>query len=83
MAVRIRMTRMGTNKKPYYRIIAVDSRKKRDGAYLENLGIYHPLETEEKEIEIKEDRVRHWLSMGAKPSHTVKTLLNKKGISLK
>lgn len=83
MAVRIRMTRMGTNKKPYYRIIAVDSKKKRDGEYLEKLGSYYPLETEEKEIEIREDRVRHWLDMGAKPSHTVKTLLNKKGISLK
>jgi len=77
------MTRMGTNKKPYYRIIAVDSRKKRDGAYLENLGVYHPLENEEKEIDIREDRVRHWLDLGAKPSHTVKTLLHKKGISLK
>jgi small subunit ribosomal protein S16 len=83
VAVKIRMTRMGTNKKPYYRIIAVDSRKKRDGAYLENLGVYHPLENEEKEIDIREDRVRHWLDLGAKPSHTVKTLLHKKGISLK
>ena len=83
MSVKIRLTRMGTKKRPYYRIVAVDSRKKRDGAYLENLGVYHPLEEGENSIVIKEERVRDWLSKGAIPTHTVKILLNKKGIEIK
>ena len=82
MSVKIRLTRMGTKKKPYYRIVAVDSRKKRDGAYLENLGVYHPLEKEENEILLKEERIQEWLRKGARPSHTVKNLLNRKGIQL-
>jgi len=83
VALKIRLTRVGTKKKPFYRIVAMDSRKKRDGAYLENLGIYHPLKEDENQVEIKEDRIKHWLNYGAKPSHTVKVLLNKKGIKLK
>ncbi len=61
----------------------MDSRKKRDGAYIENLGVYHPLEKEENEIKLNEERIKDWLSKGASPSHTVKILLNKKGIQLK
>ena len=83
MGVKIRLTRMGTKKRPFYRIVAVDSRKKRDGAYLENLGIYHPLESDENEVQLNEDRIRYWLGTGAKPSNTVKILLNKKGIAIK
>lgn len=83
MSVKIRMTRMGTKKKPYYRIVVMDSRKKRDGAYIENLGVYQPLEEEENETKLNEERIRDWLSKGARPSHTVKVLLNKKGIQLK
>ena len=82
MAVVLRLKRMGTNKKPFYRIIVVDSRKKRDGAYLENLGIYHPLKKDEEQVELKEERIRDWLSKGARPSHTVRVLLNKKGIQV-
>jgi small subunit ribosomal protein S16 len=74
---------MGTKKKPYYRIVVMDSRKKRDGAYIENLGVYQPLEEEENETKLNEERIRDWLSKGARPSHTVKVLLNKKGIQLK
>jgi len=83
VSVKIRLTRMGAKKRPFYRIIAVDSRKKRDGAYLENLGVYHPIVEGEKQVELKEDRIKDWISKGAKPSHTVKILLNKKGIQLK
>ncbi|MGQ9617079.1 MAG: 30S ribosomal protein S16 [Spirochaetota bacterium] len=83
MSVRIRLRRAGTRKKPYYRIVAVDSRKKRDGVYLENLGVYHPLEREDKEIILNEQKLKEWLLKGAQPSHTVKILLNKKGIRLK
>lgn len=82
MSVKIRLTRVGTRKKPFYRIIVVDSRKKRDGAFLENLGIYHPLNREDQQVELKEDRIREWLKKGARPSHTVKILLNKKGIEI-
>jgi len=83
VSVKIRLTRTGTKKKPYYRMVVVDSRKKRDGAYIENLGIYHPLEKEENEVKLNEERIREWLSKGARPSHTVKILLNKKGIHVK
>jgi len=79
VGVKIRMTRLGTKKKPYYRIVAIDSREKRDGEYLEVLGIYHPID-KNNEVDVNEERVRHWLKMGAQPSHTVKILLNKKGI---
>ena len=83
MSVKIRLTRVGTKKKPYYRIVVMDSRKQRDGAYLENLGVYHPLNSEDQQVEVKEERVREWLGKGARPSHTVKILLNKKGIRIK
>ena len=88
MSVKIRLTRKGTIKKPFYRIVAIDSRDKRDGEYLENLGIYHPLQKEgdpagATATVLKEDRIKYWIKNGAKPSHTVKVLLNKKGISLK
>lgn len=81
MSVKIRLTRMGTNKRPYYRIVAVDSRKKRDGAYLEELGYYHPLQ-EEDSIRINEERIKYWLGKGAQPTHTVKIILKKQGIRL-
>jgi small subunit ribosomal protein S16 len=83
VSVKIRLTRSGSRKRPYYRVIAVDSRKKRDGAYIENLGTYQPLEKEETQVDLKEDRIRDWLNKGARPSRTVKILLNRKGIQLK
>ena len=83
MSVKIRLTRTGTKKRPYYRMVVVDSRKKRDGSYIENLGVYHPLEKEENEVKLNEERIKEWLSKGARPSHTVKVLLNKKGINVK
>jgi small subunit ribosomal protein S16 len=79
---------MGTIKRPFYRIVAIDSRDKRNGEYLENLGVYQPLEGKgdapatESSV-IKEDRIKYWLKNGAKPSHTVRDILNKKGITLK
>jgi small subunit ribosomal protein S16 len=81
--VKIRLTRVGTKKKPYYRIIAVDSRKKRDGAWLENLGVYQPLKQEDEQVMLQQERIKEWLSKGARPSHTVKVLLNKNGIMIK
>ena len=82
MSVKIRLKRIGSKKRPYYRIVAMDSRKPRDGRALEELGFYHPIEGEEKQIQLKEDKIRHWLEKGAKPSDTVRKLLNKKDFYL-
>lgn len=81
--VRIRLKRLGTKMRPYYRIVVIDSRKPRDGRALEEVGIYHPISPEGQQLEIKEERVKEWLSKGAQPSNTVRKLLNKQNISVK
>ncbi len=81
--VRIRLKRLGTKMRPYYRIVVMDSRKPRDGRALEEVGIYHPISPEGQQVTIKEDRVREWLGKGAQPSNTVKKLLNKQNITVK
>ena len=83
MSVRIRLKRLGTKMRPYYRIVVMDSRKPRDGRALEEVGLYHPISPEDQQVVIKEDRVREWLSKGAQPSATVKRLLNKHNITVK
>lgn len=67
MAVKIRLMRIGAKKRPFYRIVAVDEKRKRVGAYLENLGTYNPL-TEPKEIILKQDRIDEWIKKGAQLS---------------
>ena len=74
MAVRIRCQRFGRKKKPFYRIVAANSESPRDGKFLEILGYYNPL-TEPSTISIKKDRLKYWLSVGAKPSNTVAKLI--------
>ena len=76
MSVRIRLTRKGTKKKPFYRIVAADIECPRDGRFLEVLGTYNPM-TEPATIELKEDRIQYWMGEGAKPSTTVKSILKK------
>lgn len=76
MSVRIRLKRFGTKRRPYYRIVVTDSRSPRDGRTIEEVGFYHPIEIAEKQITIKEDRIREWLGKGARPSDTVRKLLN-------
>jgi len=76
LSVRIRLKRFGTKRRPYYRIVVMDSRSPRDGRAIEEVGFYHPIEIEEKQIQVKEDRVREWLDKGAQPSDTVRKLLN-------
>lgn len=83
MSVRIRLKRLGTKKRPYYRIVVMDSRTPRDGRPLEEVGFYHPVEVEEKQLVIQEDRVREWIDKGARPSETVRKLLNKKDFHVK
>ncbi len=80
MAVRIRLARAGAKKKPFYRIVAADSRMKRDGRFLEKLGTFNPLT---KETTIEKENIEKWLSTGASPSETVTKLLNKRGFKLK
>lgn len=72
--VRIRLRRMGKHKSPFYRIVAIDSKKARDGEYIENLGHYDPIK---KNLELKRDRIEYWLSQGAKPTNTVAKLIAK------
>ena len=82
MAVKLRLRRMGKKKQPIYKIVAADARSPRDGRFLEMLGLYNPL-TNPHTVDVKEDRVIYWLNNGAQPTHTVKSLLRQKGITLK
>ena len=79
MAARIRLTRKGTKKKPFYRIVVADSEAPRDGKFLEILGTYNPL-TDPVEVKIDPERLRVWLDRGARPSDTVRSLIKKKGL---
>ncbi len=76
MAVRLRLTRMGSKKKPFYRLVALDSETKRDGRALEYLGYYNPLQNP-PEIKINMDKVKAWMDKGAKPTDTVRSLIKK------
>ncbi len=82
MAVHIRLRRMGKKKSPFYRIVAIDSRRKREGIYLEKIGHYNPM-TEPAEIVIDQQKALSWLEKGAVPSDTVKSLFSRQGIMLK
>ena len=79
MATRIRLRRMGANKRPFYRVIVADQRSPRDGRFIESIGKYHPLE-DPSVIDIDEDRALHWLRTGAQPSDQVRNLMTKVGI---
>lgn len=79
MAVRIRLQRMGAKGRPFFRVVVADSRGKRDGAFIENIGFFDPV-SEPAKIEIKEERARMWLSKGALPSESVRSILVKKNI---
>ncbi len=83
MSTKIRLKRFGTKKRPYYRIVVMDSRTARDGRTIEEVGFYHPIEIEEKQLNLKEDRIKDWLEKGARPTDTVKKLLNKNNIFIK
>ena len=79
MAVKIRLRRMGAKKAPFYRVIVADSRSPRDGRFIEEIGYYNPL-TEPAEIKIDAEKAKKWISNGAQPTETVKSLLKKSGI---
>ena len=77
--VKIRLTRMGAKKAPFYRVGVADSRYPRDGRFIEEIGYYNPL-TEPAEVKIDADKAKAWLANGAQPTETVKDLLKKSGI---
>ena len=83
MSARIRLKRFGTKKRPYYRIVVMDQRSPRDGRTIDELGYYHPIEAEERQISVNEQKVKDWLAKSATPSDTVRKILNKKGIHMK
>lgn len=77
--VKIRLTRKGAKKKPFYRVIAADSRTRRDGPFIEILGTYNPLK-EPSEIKINIERAKYWIEHGAQPTQSVRKLLKLAGL---
>ena len=82
MAIALRLARGGAKKRPYYRIVAADSRRARDGKYLEQIGTYNPMlpKDDEGRVKLDEDRARYWLGVGAQPSDRVARFLDAAGI---
>ncbi len=76
--VRIRLRRMGAKRQPFYRIVVADKESPRDGAFIEVIGTYNP-RTQPETVSVKEDRVFHWMKVGAQPSESVQQLLKKTG----
>jgi small subunit ribosomal protein S16 len=70
----ISLMRMGAKKKPFYRIVVKEKRSKRDGKYLENVGTYNPM-TNPATVDLKHDRIQYWISVGAQPTETVRSLI--------
>ena len=81
MAVRIRLTRAGRKKIPCFRIVVMDSRKRRDGAYLDQLGVYYPSQ-QPAVLEVSAQKALEWLRKGAQPSDTVRSLLSREGVMI-
>ena len=82
MAVKLRLKRMGSKQKPFYRIVAADSRSPRDGRFIETVGTYNPLKNP-TEIKVDEEKALTWLNNGAQPTDTVRSILTESGIMKK
>ena len=80
--VKIRLMRMGAKKNPHYRVVVVDSRKKRSSDYIESLGYYDPRDTTPEPLKIDTERANYWLSQGAQPTETTVRLLEKVGVEV-
>jgi small subunit ribosomal protein S16 len=80
--VKIRLMRMGSKRNPHYRIVVVDSRKKRSADYIEQLGYYDPRETTETPLKLDAERAAHWLGVGAQPTETVVRLFEQQGVEV-
>ena len=79
--VKIRLKRFGAAKRPCYRVVVMDSREPRDGRCIEEIGTYQPIEKEDKQVTLKEDRVKYWISVGAQPTDIVAKIMKKKGLA--
>lgn len=79
MAVKLRLKRMGAKQRPFYRIVAADSRSPRDGSFIETVGTYDPIK-KENNITLDEEKIVKWLNNGAQPTDTVKNILSTSGI---
>lgn len=82
MAVKLRLKRMGSKQKPFYRIVAADARSPRDGIFIETVGTYNPLKNP-TEIKVDEEKALTWLNNGAQPTDTVRSILTESGIMKK
>ena len=82
MSATIRLKRFGTKKRPYYRIVVMDNRAPRDGKTIEELGYYHPIEAEDKQISVDQGKIQAWIDKGVTVSDTVRGILNKKNIAV-
>lgn len=79
MAVKIRLQRVGTKKRPFYRVVAVDSKARRDGKVIDQIGQYQPI-VDGEQFNIDEEKVIKWLKQGAQPTHTILRMLKKNGV---
>jgi small subunit ribosomal protein S16 len=77
--VKIRLTRIGAHKRPFYRVVVADSRARRDGPFIEIIGTYNPLK-EPSEIKIDLEKAKSWMQQGAQPTNTVKRLMHRAGL---
>ena len=82
MSASIRLKKFGTKKRPYYRIVVMEKKAPRDGKIIEEVGYYHPIEAEDRQIVFDAEKVRAWVNNGAGVSDTVRRILNKKNFSL-
>jgi len=84
MAVRLRLKRLGRRHRSFFRLGAMDSRCPRDGRVLEELGTYDPMHKDpDQQLNLNEERIKHWLELGARPTETVASLLKKQGITIR
>jgi small subunit ribosomal protein S16 len=79
MAVKLRLKRMGAKQRPFYRLVAADSRSPRDGKFIETVGTYDPIK-QPAVISLDEEKILKWLGLGAVPTETVRTILKKNGV---
>lgn len=80
MAVKIRLTRLGDKKSPFYRVVVADSRVARDGKYIEQIGTYNPLVEPDKQLNINKELAEKWLKNGAQPTETTKSIFQRVGV---
>lgn len=80
--VSIRLKRFGAKKRPYYRIVVMDNRAARTSETIDEVGTYHPVEADDRQVTLDKEKVESWIAKGAQPSATVKKILNKQGVSL-